>query len=108
MTTWEEGARAHPTARSFSTETDEPAQPGGIDYRDLRIEVSGNDDLRGYLDLDGATRPGFSDSSYTVTVDSGATPEQLAEIKNAAERTSPRFDNVLNATPLNGRAAAPA
>ena len=139
VTTWEDGARAHTTARSFSIETDEPTPLGGtdaavdpmelilaavgtclnigwvtqarkrgIDYRDLRIEVSGNYDLRGYLDLDGETRPGFSDISYTVTVDSDATPEQLAEIKQAAERTSPMFDNVLHATPVNGQVAATA
>ena len=79
------------------------ARKRGIDYRDLRIDVSGDYDLRGYLDLDADTRPGFSDISYTVTVDTDASPEQLAEIKNAAERTSPMFDNVLNATPVRGR-----
>jgi hypothetical protein len=92
VTTWEDGARARTTARSFSIETDKPAPLGGtdaavdpmelvlaavgtclnigwvtqarkrgIDYRDLRIEVSGNYDLRGYLDIDDDTRPGFSD-----------------------------------------------
>ena len=139
VTTWQDGARAHTTARSFSIETDEPAPLGGtdaavdpmelvlaavgtclnigwvtqarkrgIDYRDLRIEVNGNYDLRGYLDIDGETRPGFSDISYTVTVDTDASAEQLAEIKQAAERTSPMFDNVLNATPVTGRVTASA
>ena len=65
--------------------------------------MSGSYDLRGYLDLDDGTRPGFSDISYSVTVDSDASPEELAEIKEAAERTSPMFDNVLNATPVTGR-----
>jgi putative redox protein len=134
VTTWEDGARARTTARSFSIDTDEPAPLGGTDaavdpmelvlaavgtclnigwvtqarkrgveYRDLRIEVSGNYDLRGYLDIDDDTRPGFTDISYTVTVDSDASPEQLAEIQKAAERTSPMFDNVLNSTPVSGR-----
>jgi putative redox protein len=139
VTTWEDGARARTTARSFSIETDEPAPLGGtdeavdpmelvlaavgtclnigwvtqarkrgIDYRGLQIEVSGNYDLRGYLDIGEETRPGFTDISYTVTVDSDASPEQLAEIKEAAEKTSPMFDNVLNSTPVNGRVATPA
>jgi uncharacterized OsmC-like protein len=134
VTTWEDGARARTTARSFTIETDEPAPLGGtdaavdpmelvlaavgtclnigwvtqarkrrIDYRNLQIKVSGNYDLRGYLDIGGETRPGFTDITYTVSVESDATPEQLAEIKDAAERTSPMFDNVLNATPVNGR-----
>jgi uncharacterized OsmC-like protein len=137
VTTWQDGARAHTTARSFEIETDEPAPLGGtdaavdpmelvlaavgtclsigwvtqarkrgIDYRELKIEVSGNYDLRGYLALDDETRPGFSDITYSVSVDSDATAEQLAEIKEAAERTSPMFDNVLNSTPVTGRVIA--
>ena len=31
VTTWEDGARARTTARSFSIETDEPAPLGGTD-----------------------------------------------------------------------------
>ena len=137
VTTWEDGARARTTARSFTIDTDEPAPLGGtdaavdpmelvlaavgtclnigwvtqarkrgIDYRDLRIEVSGSYDLRGYLDVDDSTRPGFSDITYSVTVDTDASPKELAEIKEAAERTSPMFDNVLNATPVTGRVTA--
>ena len=138
-TTWQDGARAHTTARSFSIETDEPAPLGGtdaavdpmelvlaavgtcltigwvtqarkrnLDYRSLRIEVAGDYDLRGYLDLDEETRPGFTSISYTVDVDTDASAEELAEIKEAAERTSPMFDNVLNATPVSGRVTAAA
>jgi uncharacterized OsmC-like protein len=134
ITTWQGGARAHTTARSFSIETDEPAPLGGtdvavdpmelvlaaigtcltigwvtqarrrgIDYRDLRIEVEGNFDLRGYLDLDEQVRPGFSEINYTIHVDTDAEPEVLAEIQEITERTSPMFDNVLNATPVRGR-----
>lgn len=134
VTTWEDGARARTTARSFVIETDEPAPLGGtdkavdpmelllaavgtcltigwvtaaarrgVDYRDLRIEVSGDFDLRGYLELDEAVRPGFSDIRYVVHVDTDADPAVLEEIKAAAERTSPMFDNVANATPVTGR-----
>jgi putative redox protein len=137
VTTWEDGARARTTARSFTIETDEPAPLGGtdkavdpmelvlaavgtcltigwvtaaarrgIEYRGLRIEVAGDFDLRGYLALDDDVRPGFSDIRYTVHVDSDADPAVLEEIKAAAERTSPMFDNVLNATPVTGRVVA--
>lgn len=133
VTTWEDGARARTTARSFVLQTDEPAPLGGtdaaidpmelvlaavgtcltigwvtqavqrgIDYRDLRIEVSGNFDLRGYLGIEESVRPGFLEVSYVVHVDSDAAPEVLEEIRLSAERTSPMFDNVQNATPLTG------
>jgi uncharacterized OsmC-like protein len=132
-TTWEDGARARTTARSFSIETDEPSPLGGTDkavdpmelvlaavgtcltigwvtgaarrgveFHSLRIEVSGDFDLRGYLDLDANVRPGFSGLRYAVHVDTDADPAVLEEIKVAAERTSPMFDNVAHATPITG------
>jgi putative redox protein len=72
----------------------------GIDYRDLTIEVDAGFDLRGYLALDDSVRPGFGAVTYRVTVDADATPEELEEIRVAAEATSPMFDNILNATPV--------
>jgi putative redox protein len=74
----------------------------GVDFRDLRIDVVGEYDLRGYLALDDGVRPGFTSLRYTVRVDSDATSEQLEEIRQAAERTSPMFDNARNATPIAG------
>lgn len=133
VTSWQDGAQARTTARSFTLQTDEPAPLGGtdsaidpmelvlaaigtcltigwvtqaaqrgIDYRDLRIEVAGDYDLRGYLALDSQVRPGFAGVSYTVHVDTDAPPHILDEIRAAAEATSPMFDNVRNATPVTG------
>lgn len=132
-TSWEDGARARTTARSFVLQTDEPTPLGGtdqaidpmelvlaaigtcltigwvtqanqkgIDYRDLKIEVSGDFDLRGYLSLDEQVRPGFTGITYTVTVDTDADDAVLEEIRKVTEATSPMFDNVLNATPVTG------
>jgi putative redox protein len=133
VTSWQDGALASTTARSFVLQTDEPAPLGGtdtaidpmelvlaavgtcltigwvtqaaqrgIDYRDLRIEVEGDYDLRGYLALDSQIRPGFAGVSYSVHVDTDAPPQVLEEIRAAAEATSPMFDNVRNATPVTG------
>ncbi|MFT4266749.1 MAG: OsmC family protein [Xenophilus sp.] len=74
----------------------------GLEYRNLRIEVSGDYDLRGFLDLDTQVRPGFHSISYEVFVDADADPAVLEEIRQVTERTSPMFDNVLNATPVQG------
>ena len=75
----------------------------GVDYRDLKIKVTAPFDLRGYLGIDERVRPGFTGLEYTVEVDSDADPAVLEEIKQAAEMTSPMFDNILNATPISGR-----
>jgi putative redox protein len=74
-----------------------------VDFRDLSIEVEGDYDLRGYLALDGDVRPGFGAIRYTVRVDSDASVDTLEEIRHAAERTSPMFDNVLNGTQVEAR-----
>lgn len=136
-TTWQDGARARTTARSFVIETDEPAPLGGtdvavdpmelllaslgtcltigwvtqaarrgVDFRDLSIEVEGDYDLRGYLAVDDEVRPGFGAIRYTVSVDSDADEQTLEEIRHAAERTSPMFDNILNGAPIEARIKA--
>lgn len=73
----------------------------GIDFRDLRIEVEGDYDLRGYLGID-ETRPGYGAVRYSVLVDTDASDAALEEVRRAAERGSPMIDNVANATPLDG------
>jgi putative redox protein len=74
----------------------------GVDFRDLKISVRAPYDLRGYLGLDAAVRPGFTSLEYDVEVDSDADPAVLEEIKAAAERGSPMLDNIRNATPISG------
>lgn len=74
----------------------------GVDFRELTIEVRGEYDLRGYLALDDDVRPGFSEIGYLVRVDSDAPADVLDEIRLAAERTSPMFDNIVNASPVAG------
>lgn len=78
----------------------------GVDFRDLSIEVEGDYDLRGYLAIDEHVRPGFGTVRYTVHVDSDADEATLDEIRHAAERTSPMFDNVLNGTRVEARVQA--
>ena len=56
--------------------------------------------------IDSSVRPGFTGIDYTVEVDSDAEPSVLEEIRVGAERTSPMFDNILNATAVKGRVEA--
>ena len=48
------------------------ANQRGVDFRDLKITVRAPYDLRGYLGLDRAVRPGFTRLEYDVEVDSDA------------------------------------
>lgn len=74
----------------------------GVDFRNLRIEVEGDYDLRGYLGIGGETRPGFGTIRYTVHVDTEADDAVLDDIRKSAESGSPMVDNVANSTPLQG------
>lgn len=75
----------------------------GIDFRSLRITVRAPFDLRGYLGLDPAVRPGFGSLSYAVEVDTDADSAVLAEIMKSTEKGSPMFDNICNATAIKGQ-----
>lgn len=78
------------------------ANKRGVDFRDLKIKVTAPYDLSGYLDIDKSVRPGFLSLSYDVEVDSDADDATLEEIRAAAEKGSPMFDNILNGTPVTG------
>ncbi|MDX1637530.1 MAG: OsmC family protein [Balneolaceae bacterium] len=73
-----------------------------IDYKNLKIKVSAPFDLRGYLDLDDSVRPGFPEINYEVEVETDADEEILEQIKAAAEKNSPMFDNIANGAPISG------
>lgn len=73
-----------------------------IDYKNLKIKVSAPFDLRGYLDIDDNVRPGFPEISYEVEVETDADEEVLQQIKEAAEKNSPMFDNIANGAPISG------
>lgn len=75
----------------------------GVDFEDFEIEVAGDLDLRGYLGLDEAVRPGYAGLEYTVRVKSDAPREVLEEILRAAERASPMFDNIRNGVTIRSR-----
>lgn len=79
------------------------ARKRGVDFRDLLIEVDGDYDLRGYLALDDSVRPGYTGIRYNVKVDTDAPAEILEEIRVAAERTSPMFDNIRNGATVEAR-----
>ena len=75
----------------------------GVDFDDFELEVTGDLDLRGYLGLDDQIRPGYTNLSYVVRVKSDAPLEQIQELLEAAEKTSPMFDTIRNGAPITSR-----
>ena len=72
----------------------------GIVLKKLEIETKGEIDLRGFIGIDPAVRPGYESLSYTVRLSGGGSREQFAEIHEAVMATSPNFYNVANAVAL--------
>lgn len=74
----------------------------GIEIDDLSIEVSGDVDPRGVLGV-GDVSPGFVENeiSYTSTITSPATPAEVAELVERAERHCPAHASLRDAVELD-------
>jgi uncharacterized OsmC-like protein len=75
----------------------------GIEVRDLRIETSGDIDLRGFLGLDPDVKAGYDALTYTVFLSANATPAQLERVHDFVCRTSPNRFNVAQPIRLETR-----
>lgn len=72
----------------------------GIEIAALAIETEGQLDLRGFLGLDVAIRPGYEEISYVVRIRSNGTPEQLQKVHEQVLATSPNRWNIANTVRL--------
>ncbi len=66
----------------------------GIALRSLSIETAGEIDLRGFLGLDAAVKPGYDGLTCTVHVKADATPAEIERVHDIVHRTSPNLFNV--------------
>lgn len=73
----------------------------GIEIRQLSFDVEGELDLRGFLGLDGTVRPGFKSINLKWRVDADASREQLEELCEHVQRTSPVLDLLRNPVPVS-------
>lgn len=79
----------------------------GLKIESLSVEATGHFNVRSYLGLDGAPGSGYDGISYTVRISvPGATPEQIAYLRERCERSSPVGDSMSRAIPLKMEFAA--
>jgi hypothetical protein len=69
--------------------------------KDVRVELKGDLDLRGFFAVDELVRPGFKEIRGTVHFDSTATPEELQRLKEIVDAHCPVLDLFRNATPVH-------
>ena len=72
----------------------------GIPVDGISVKLKGDLDLRGFLDVDDAVRPGYLGINGTVTLDSPASDEDLARLKAAVDQHCPVLDSLRNPTPV--------
>jgi uncharacterized OsmC-like protein len=73
----------------------------GIDISELRYEVSGDIDVQNFLGMTRETRPGFSAIRARAWVRSpNASQEQLTDLCQHVQDTSPVRDILANPTPV--------
>lgn len=75
----------------------------GIELDELRFEMEGDVDLRGFLGISEDVRSGYESVTCTVYVDSDATEEELSDLRERVEATSPLVDAIMNEVPLETR-----
>jgi uncharacterized OsmC-like protein len=76
------------------------ASLAGIELESVEIESRGDIDLRGFLGLDPAVKPGYDRVHYTVRVKGNGTPEQFDRIHKAVMATSPNRFNIASPVTL--------
>lgn len=72
----------------------------GIDLDELRFELEGDVDLRGFLGISEDVRAGYNTVTCSAYIDADASDEELAELRRRVETTSPLMDTITNAVPL--------
>lgn len=72
----------------------------GIELDDLRFEMVGDVDLRGFLGISDNVRPGYDALTCTAYITADASGEELAELRDRVEATSPLVDNISNEVSL--------
>jgi len=67
----------------------------------LSVEVTGHFNVQSYLGLEGTAAPGYDGISCTVKLSApGSTPEQISQLRERCERSSPVGDSLERAIPL--------
>lgn len=66
----------------------------GVPITDVRVELTGTQDLRGFLGADDTVAPGFQAITGTVTVVSPASAEEIERLRDIVDRHCPVLDDL--------------
>ena len=73
----------------------------GVQIASISVEATGHFNVTSYLGLDHASGPGYDGMTYRIRLWApGASPEQVAYLRERCERSSPVGDSLSRAIPL--------
>ncbi|WP_300009642.1 OsmC family protein [Pseudonocardia sp.] len=72
----------------------------GIPLDDIVLDAEGDFDVRGFLGLDDAVRPGFGEVRVRVTLSGPADPQRYRELADAVDTHCPVLDLFRHTTPV--------
>lgn len=72
----------------------------GIEVRSLEFELDGDLDLRAFLGLSDQVRPGYAGIRVRYRVDADASEEEITDLCNYVQRTSPVLDIISKPVPV--------
>jgi uncharacterized OsmC-like protein len=75
----------------------------GIKLEKLVVETEGELDLRGFLGIDAAVKPGYDSISYKVRIKGNGTKEQFQDIHETVIKTSPNRFNIAQPIKLDAK-----
>ena len=68
----------------------------GVQLTKLELEITGDIDLRGFLDIEPSIARGYERLHYTVRLAGDGTQEQFEKMHELVQRTSPNYYNIAN------------
>ena len=69
----------------------------GVTLTTLELEITGDIDLRGFLDIDDQVPRGYERLHYTVRIAGDCEPELFQKMHEVVQRTSPNYFNMSHA-----------
>ena len=72
----------------------------GISVKSLNFEIEGDLNLHAFLGLSETIRPGYSNISVKINIDSDASRDKVEELCKYVEKTSPVMDCIRNPVPV--------
>lgn len=73
----------------------------GVPLKSVSIRLAGEIDLRGFLAMDDAIRPGFKSIKGEAVLDTDASPAQVEALNDAVAKYCPVADTVKNLTTIS-------